>query len=67
MTYIILGGGYCDIFLLYVNATTVDKTDGTKNTFYKEQEYLFNKFLKCHMKMLIGDFMPKRAEKVFSN
>jgi hypothetical protein len=31
---------------------TEDKTDDTKNRFYKELEHVFDKFPKCHMKTL---------------
>jgi hypothetical protein len=39
-----------------VHAPTEDKNDDTKNSFYKELECVFDRFQKCHMKILLGDF-----------
>jgi endonuclease/exonuclease/phosphatase family metal-dependent hydrolase len=36
-----------------------DKIDGMKDSFCEELEYVFNKFPKYHMKMLLGDLNAK--------
>jgi hypothetical protein len=55
MSYVILRGRWCDI-ILNVHAPTEDKIDDIKDRFYKELEHVFDKFLKYHMKILLGDF-----------
>jgi exonuclease III len=59
MSYIILRGRWCDIILLNVHAPTEDKCDDTKDSFYEELKEVFNRFLKYHMKILLGDFNAK--------
>jgi exonuclease III len=36
-----------------------DKTDNMKDSFYEELERVFDKFLKYHIKILLGDFNAK--------
>jgi len=55
------------IIVLNVHAPTEDKSDITKNSFYKELEHVFDQFSKYHMKMLFVDFSAKVGRKVFSN
>jgi hypothetical protein len=38
---------------------TEDKIGDVKDIFYEELERLFDKFPKCHTKMLLGDFNAK--------
>jgi exonuclease III len=57
--YIILRGLWCHIIVLNVHAPTNDKTDDVKDSFYEEKENVFDKFPKCHMKILLGDFNAK--------
>jgi hypothetical protein len=57
MSYIILRGRWCHIFVLNVHAPTEDKTD-VKDSFYEELEHVFDKFPKYHMKILL-DFNAK--------
>jgi hypothetical protein len=59
MSYIILRGRCCHIIVLNVHASTEDKTDDVKNSFYEELERVFDKFPKYHMKILLGDFSAK--------
>jgi hypothetical protein len=59
MSYIILRGRWCDIIVLNAHVSTEDKTDDTKDRFYEEVEYVFDKFPKPHMKILLGDFNAK--------
>jgi hypothetical protein len=56
MSYIILRGHWCDIIVLNVHAPTEDKIDDIEDRFYEELEHVFEKFLKYHMKILLGDF-----------
>jgi hypothetical protein len=59
MSYIILRGCWCHILVLNVHAPTKDKTDDVKNSFCEELGRGFDKFLKYHMKILLGDFNAK--------
>jgi hypothetical protein len=59
MSYIILRDHWCHIIVLDVHAATEDKTDDLKGSFYEELECVFDKFLKYHMKILLGDFSAK--------
>jgi hypothetical protein len=47
------------IIVLNVHAPTEDKTDDVKDSFHEELEHVFDKFPKCHMKILLGDFNSK--------
>jgi endonuclease/exonuclease/phosphatase family metal-dependent hydrolase len=38
---------------------TEDKTDDVKSSFYEELEFMFDKFPKYHMRILLGDFNTK--------
>jgi endonuclease/exonuclease/phosphatase family metal-dependent hydrolase len=59
MPCIILRGRWGHIIVLNVHAPTEDKTDEVKYSFYKELEHVFDKFPKCHMEILLGDFNAK--------
>jgi hypothetical protein len=59
MSYIILRGCWCHIIVLNVHAPTEDKTDDVKANVCEELECVFDKFPKCHMKILLGDFNAK--------
>jgi hypothetical protein len=52
MSYIILRGRWCNIIIFNVHAPTKDKTDDVKDSFYEELERVFDKFPKCHMKIV---------------
>jgi hypothetical protein len=39
-----------------VHATTKDKSDDAKDSFYEKLEYVFSQFHKYHMKVLFEDF-----------
>jgi hypothetical protein len=58
MSYILLRGCWCTVILLNVYAPTEDKTD-VKDSIYEELVWVFNKFPKVHMKILLGDFNAK--------
>jgi hypothetical protein len=59
MSYIILRGRWCHIIVLNAHAPTEDKTDDVKDSFYEEQEHVFDTFRKYHMRMLLGDLNAK--------
>jgi hypothetical protein len=59
MSYIILRGRWFHTIVLNVHATTEDKTDYVKDSFYEELERIFDKFPKYHMKILLGDLNAK--------
>jgi hypothetical protein len=43
MSYVILRGRWCNIIVLNVHATTEDKIDDIKESFYEELEQVFDK------------------------
>jgi hypothetical protein len=51
---------------LNVHAPTEDESDNTKDSFHEEIEQIFDQVLKCHMKILFGDFSANEGEKTFS-
>jgi hypothetical protein len=59
MSRLILSGCWCYIILLNVYAPTEDKTDDMKDRFYEELGYVFDKFPKYHIKVLLGYFNAK--------
>jgi hypothetical protein len=59
MSYIILRGRWFHVIILNVHAPTGDKIDDVKDSFYEELECMFDKFHKCHMKILLRDFSVK--------
>jgi hypothetical protein len=67
MSYIILRGRWCHIIVLNIHAPTEDKTDNVKDSSYKELERVFDKFLKYHMKILLGDFSAKVGKEVLND
>jgi hypothetical protein len=59
MSYIILRGRWCDVIVLTVHAPTEDKINYMKGSFYEELKRVFDKFPKCHMKILLRNFSAK--------
>jgi hypothetical protein len=59
ISYVILRGCWCHIFILNVHAPTENKTDDVKDSFYEGLKHVFDKFPKYHTKMLLGDFDAK--------
>jgi hypothetical protein len=59
MAYIILRGRWCNVIVLNVHAPPEDKIYNIKDRFYEELEQVFDKFLRNHMKILLGDFNAK--------
>jgi hypothetical protein len=67
MSYITLRGRWCDIFL-NVHASTEDKSDDTKDSFYEELERVLDQFPKYCKEILLGDIIAKvEREKIYSN
>jgi endonuclease/exonuclease/phosphatase family metal-dependent hydrolase len=58
-SYIILKGRWFHIIVLNVHASTEDKTDDVKDSFYEELECIFDKFPNYHMTILLGDLNAK--------
>jgi hypothetical protein len=58
MSYIILRGRWFHI-ILNIHASTEDKTDYVKYSFYEKLQCIFNKFPKYHTKILFGDLNAK--------
>jgi hypothetical protein len=54
MSYIILRGRCCHIIVLNVHASTEDKTDEVKDSFYEELERVFDKCPKYHTKTFLN-------------
>jgi endonuclease/exonuclease/phosphatase family metal-dependent hydrolase len=55
----VLRGCWCNIIVLNVHAPTEEKSDGSKDSFYKELEQVFYHFPKYHITILLGDFNAK--------
>jgi hypothetical protein len=49
ITYITLKDRWCDIIVLNVHASTEDKDDDIKDSFYEELEQVFYQFPRLHM------------------
>jgi hypothetical protein len=67
MSNIILRGRWCHIVVLNVHASTEDKINYVKDSFYEDFGRVFNKFPKYHMKILLGDFNAKIGRKDILN
>ena len=51
-----------------MHAPSKEKSDDSKDSFYKELEQVFDHFLTYHMKILLGDFNAKVGrEKIFKS
>jgi exonuclease III len=59
MSYMVLGGRWCNITVLNMHAPTEEKSDDSKDSFYEELVQVFYHFPKYHMKILLGDFNAK--------
>jgi len=66
LSCMVLGGRRRNIIVVNVHASSEEKSDESKYSFYEELEQVFDHFLKYHMKMLLGDFNAKlEREKIF--
>ena len=59
MSYILLRGRWCNIIVLNVHASSEEKSDNPKDSFYEELEQVFDHFPKYNMKILLGEFNTK--------
>jgi len=59
LSYIVLRGRWLYNIVVNVHATSEEKSDESKDSFYEELEQVFDHFPKYHMKMLLGDFNAK--------
>jgi endonuclease/exonuclease/phosphatase family metal-dependent hydrolase len=59
MSYKILRGRWCNIFVLNVHAPCEDKSDDVKDSFYEELARVFDQFPRYDMNILLGDFNAK--------
>ena len=59
VSYIVLRGRWCNIIVLNMHAPCEDKSDDSKDSFYKELEQGFDHFPRYNMKILLGDLNPK--------
>jgi hypothetical protein len=55
----VLRGHWHNIIVVNVHATSEEKCDESKDSFYVELEQVFDHFPKYHTKMLLGDFNAK--------
>ena len=67
VSYIVLRGRWCNVIVLNVHAPSEDKSDDSKDSFYKELEQVFDHFPRHHMKILLGDFNAKVGRENISN
>ena len=54
--HVVLRGRWCNIIVLCVHATSEEKSDDLKHSFFYELEQVFHHFPKYRMKILLGDF-----------
>ena len=52
LSYIVLRGRWCNIIVLNMHAPSEDKSNASKDSFYKELEQVFDHFPRYHMKIL---------------
>jgi hypothetical protein len=50
----VIGCRWCNIILLNVHGSTEEKSDNMKDRFYVGLEHVFDKFTKCHKKIMLG-------------
>ena len=67
LSYIVLRVLWRNIIVVHVHATSEEKSEMSKYSFYEELERVFNHFPKYHMKMILGDFNAKVWERIFSS
>ena len=59
LSYIVLRGRWRNIIFVNVHASSEEKSDESKDSFYEELEQVFDHFPKYHTKKLLGDFNAK--------
>jgi hypothetical protein len=63
MSYIVLGGRWCDIIVLNVHAPSEEKSDDSKDSFYYKLGQVSNHFPKYNLKIVLGNFNVKLRRK----
>ena len=56
LSYIVLRGRWRNNIVVNVHATSEERSDEPKDSFYEELEQVFDHFPKYHMKILLEDF-----------
>ena len=59
ISYIVLRDSWCNNTVPNVHATSEDKRDDSKDSFYVELEQVFYHFPKYYTKIILGDFNAK--------
>jgi len=59
---VIWSGHWCDTTALNAHVAAEDKSDITKNSFYKELQHVLADITKCHMKILFTAFNTEVGE-----
>jgi hypothetical protein len=59
VSYIILRGRWCNIFVVNVHAPCEDMSDDITDSFCEELGHVFDQFPRYDMKILLGDFNAK--------
>ena len=59
VSYIVMRGRWCNIFVPNVHSPSEEKSDESKDSFYEELEQVFDHLPKYHMKILLRDFNAK--------
>ena len=67
VSYIVLRGCWCNIIVLNVHAPIEEKSDDSKDSIYEELEQVFDHFPTYPMETLLGYFLQKWGERIFSN
>jgi hypothetical protein len=67
MAYMMLRGRWCNIIVLNAHASTEEKSDDSKDSFYEELEQVFDHFPKYHMKIVLEILMQNGGGRILSN
>jgi len=59
LSYIVLRGRWHNIIAVNVHATSEEKSDEAKDSFYEQLEQVLDQIPKYHLKILLGDFYAK--------
>jgi hypothetical protein len=67
MLYVTLTGCQCNIIILNAHASTKDKSDDMKDSFYEELDLAFYQFPKYCIKTFLGNFNTKVGRNIFKS
>jgi hypothetical protein len=65
VSYIVLTGRWCNVIVINKQAPSEDKSDDSKDSFYKELEQVFYHFPKYHTKILLEFNAKVGRENIF--